>query len=132
MTIEEMGKLVEKIQKNEEDNYNSIGIRFENKSREIGEECEYSKNNADREDERDFPEYGTDEYNKMSEMDGTSAWWISEFKSRISRQDKSRDAERFYCDVEHCYIIGGYKGNGDNADEGEVIIQEAKVIAKIF
>jgi hypothetical protein len=133
MTLAEMKELVLRIQTNEENNYNTIGIRFENKSREIGEECEWSKNNADREDERDFPEYGTAEYDEMGVMDGTSAWYISEVIATVSKQkDQMQDAQRFYCADDHCYIIAGYHGNQDGCDEGEVVIQEAKVIATIF
>lgn len=37
-----------------------LGVRFENKVREIGEVItDKSRSNFDREDERDFPEYGT-------------------------------------------------------------------------
>lgn len=57
-----------------EDMYYYIGIRFEDKDREVGEICECSKHNLDREDEREFPVYGTPEYDELPELDGTSAW----------------------------------------------------------
>ncbi|MEC5268885.1 hypothetical protein P9G49_07185 [Heyndrickxia coagulans] len=63
-----------------EGQYYYIGIRFEDKEREIGDVCECSKHNIDREDEREFPEYGTPEYDEMLELDGTSAWNLETYK----------------------------------------------------
>jgi hypothetical protein len=118
-----------------EDEYRFIGIRFENKQREIGETCECSKHNRDREDDRDFPEYGSDEYEDMYEFDGTSAWSLADSSVySVAKKYGESDVNSLYCDTEHCYIIAGqYRCNqNDDLDDGEVVIEEAKVLAQLF
>lgn len=129
MTATEMKEMVMKIYKEtaweHDGDYHEVGIRFENKEREIGEICENSKNNYDREDEREFPEYGTEEYEEMEEFGGTSAWDLKSF-------DDWGAPEEFL--TKHCYIVAGnYLTDRDaGLDDGEIVIENAKVIAKIF
>ena len=106
-----------------EDDYSFLGVRFEDKEREIGETCENSRHNTEREDEREFPEYGTEEYDEMVEFDGTSSWNLETYD----------DFEGPF-DTYHCYIIAGsYLTNKDDGlDDNEIVIENAKVIAKIF
>mgnify|MGYP001461346458 CR=1 FL=1 len=106
-----------------EGKYYYLGIRFEDKDREIGEICECSRHNIDREDEREFPEYGTPEYDEMFELDGTSAWNLETY----------RDFEGGF-NREHCYIIGGNQiaNQDDGLDDNEIVIVNAKVLEKIF
>ena len=115
------------------DNYEFIGMRFENKLRELNEICECSKNNADREDERDFPEFGTEEYENSQSWDGTSAWNLDDEKEVYSYNKRNLDKNIFY-EQEHCYIIAGqYNCNiDDGLDYNEVVIADAEVIAIIF
>lgn len=103
-----------------------VGIRFENKLRKIGEICEPSKDNSSREDERDFPEYGTDEYKQLDEMAGTSSWDIDQWETfNLSFTGTT------YFNCEHIYIIGGYDYvNGP--DEGEYLIKDAIILAVII
>lgn len=105
------------------DDYWCLGIRFEDKDREVGETCECSRHNVDREDEREFPEYGTPEYDNMFEFDGTSAWHLESF-------DDFKGP--FYSD--HCYIIGGQRdaNKDDGLDVGEIVIENAVVLEKLF
>lgn len=143
MNIVEMYELVKKIYsknirtaENWDEGYEYIGLRFEDKEREIGEVCEYSRNNIDREDERDFPEYGTEEYWEMEELDGTSAWDMSQENTyRIpSYWDKEADCRRHFL-RDHCYVIASNRlGHTSNTviDDGEIVIKDAVVIAKIF
>lgn len=106
-----------------EGKYYYLGIRFEDKDREIGEICECSRHNIDREDEREFPVYGTEEYFEMMELDGTSAWYLETYT----------DFEGPF-PTEHCYIIGGnwLTNKDDGLDDNEVVIENAVVLEKIF
>lgn len=106
-----------------EGKYYYLGIRFEDKEREIGEICECSRHNIDREDEREFPEYGTDEYWEMPELDGTSAWNLETYD----------DFEGVF-NTYHCYIIGGNRitNQDDGLDDNEIVIENAVVLEKIF
>ena len=136
MNIVEMYELCKKIYNENTDKYDYIGLRFEDKERTIGETCEYSRNNIDREDERDFPEYGTDQYFEMEELDGTSAWDMS--KDSIydipSFWDKEKECSLHF-QTWHCYIVAGNRlGHTSNTviDVNEIVIKDAAVIAQIF
>lgn len=120
MNIEKQCKeALEKYQ----DDYHYIGIRFEDKEREIGEICENSRHNTDREDEREFPEFGTEEYNEMLELDGTSAW-------NLETYDDFEGGFNTY----HCYIVAGNRltNKDDGLDDNEIVIENAKVLERIF
>ena len=134
MNIAEMYAKVKEIYEANEGEYWYIGLRFENKERAIGEVCEHSRHNADREDEREFPDFGSAEYEEMEELDGTSAWDMSisstyEYSSWDAKQDDCRK-----CFIpEHCYVIASNRqGRHDDPDHGEILIKDAVVIAKIF
>lgn len=119
--------------------YTYVGVRFENKSREIGSICECSKHNPNREDERDFPEYGTEEYNDMPELNGTSAWmvyggntdWAEDVDaSKIAAFEKPsyQKDDEYRGNCKHAYIIAGKRHNTHNdADQGEIVIANATV-----
>lgn len=135
MKVAEMKVLVEELFKQieEQDKYYVYGLRFEDKEREVGEICENSRNNVDREDEREFPEYGTQEYAEMDEMDGTSAWGVDSALMQISENMKY---ETSVFGSKHAYIIAGHnmgwEQNNGVIDDGEVVIQEAVVLHKIY
>lgn len=133
MTVAEMYAKVKEIYAANEDNFYYIGLRFENKDREIGEECEYSRHNADREDEREFPEYGTDDYEEMELLDGTSAWDMSlDSTYEYSDYAASKDCANYFT-TDHCYVIASNKvGQHDDPDVGEIVIKDAQVIAQLF
>ena len=103
-----------------------VGVRFENKPREIGEEIENSRHNLDREDEREMPEYGTEEYEEMFELDGASAYEIDAII------DMLEDGVGFEGD--HCYFVKGTNAvNLDDAiDYGEVVVENAEVVHKFY
>ena len=124
---EELKKMVEAALTDVTDEYYVVGLRFENMNRETGdviEEC--SKDNADRSDERDFPEYGTDEYDEMEELAGISSWDIN-FWETMNLNSWSVSTS-FDCD--HIYLIGGEK-HSFGPDDHELVIEDAVVIAKI-
>lgn len=136
MTYNEMYQMAKNFYEEHEwdyGEYSKMGLRFEDKEREIGEICECSKSNEDRDDARDFPRYGTVEYDELEELDGTSAWDLSQ--SRIYDFDSSRAnkpaSSQF--SAKHCYIvIGRYESSDIAEDEGEIIIQDAKVAKQLF
>lgn len=140
MKIKEMMNKVNEIVKRNDENYDYtiLGIRFENKIREEGEIVkEYSKSNYDRDDERDFPDYGTEEYSELPDLDGISTYSITSGDYTGWTPVIGWDAEQLEKDVEnwfmqnHCYILGSDRGFSGE-DENEVIMQDAKVVAVIF
>jgi len=145
MKIKEFTKMIEKaIEKHrinqqssdEYAEYSYYGLRFENKDREVGEMCGNSHHNFEREDEREFPEYGTDEYEEMIELDGTSAWYISDagkFDRKVYTGEWQEEDSTLMVVTDHCYIIGGQtEGSHDSPDAGEILIQDAVVVEKLF
>jgi hypothetical protein len=117
--------------------FSFYGLRFEDKEREVGEVCGNSRHNFDREDEREFPEFGSDEYDEMTELDGTSAYYLPEDGSiptyaYIGCYQKT-DNDPLMVSGEHCYIIGGdIEGSHDDPDRGEILICDAVVVEKLF
>lgn len=131
MTKEQLNQLLADIKNEygeELEEFWYAGIRFEEKEREINEEItDFSKHNINREDEREFPEFGTDEYEEMDELDGVSAWNLADFKFD---DDQNRYAT-------HCYLIASddvtVDIDGDlELDENEQVMKNAVVIAKLF
>ena len=130
--------LIKKIEaeiKNFSEDFQIFGLRFEDKSRVVGEICEASKHNPDRDDSRDFPSYSSEEYEYLPELGGTSAWRIS----TDNDQWKSSFCSSWNLDSEvaiednHCYIVAGdYEWNHDDKDYNEVVIEEAVVYAVVY
>lgn len=106
--------------------FDIVGVRFENKLREIGEEIGNSRHNIDREDERAMPEYDTPEYEEMFELDGASAFEVDEIIDMLEND--------VGVDGEHCYFIAGTDAVNldDGIDHGEVVVANAKVIHKFY
>lgn len=105
----------------EQDEYCVFGVRFEEKERQVGEICENSRNNIDRDDERDFSEYGT------------SAWCE---ESILSQLDSLKNLSVSMFGSQHAYVVAGYstgwEQNNGLIDDGEVVIQDAVVLHKIY
>lgn len=119
----------------EQDEFLVYGLRFEEKERRVGETCENSRNNIDREDERDFPEFGTEEYDEMEEMDGTSAWHPNSILAELKRENGDKDMSSFYYS-KHAYIIGGqdvgWEQTNGIVDDGETLVQNAQVLYVLY
>jgi hypothetical protein len=134
MLLREMWNEARKIYEENNDEYEYIGVRFENKERTIGETCECSKNNSNREDERDFPEFDSEEYSELESFDGTSSWDLSKNETyKVDKYFAEKECSRAFMQ-DHCYIIAG-NGNSnvdDGLDDNEVVIVDAKVIARLF
>lgn len=103
-----------------------VGLRFEEKLYETGDELPCSRHNLDRENEDDMPEWGTPEYEGMFELDGTSS-------------HNPREVYRYLWGGipfhgSHCYIIKGTHttNEGDAIDDGESVIANAKVLYRFY
>src|SRR5690625_1336501 len=138
MKLKELFEIIDQMKNDERlNNYWVAGIRFEDKERKEGDVIEEnSKHNLEREDERDFPEYGTDEYNDMFELDGVSAWDL-DYAKEVLRPNLPSGMEedvRSQFIGKHCYIIAGdnTSNESDALDYGEVVIVEPKVIKVVY
>ena len=138
MTKKEMYEKAIELAKEFEWDYDQIGLRFENRDLEIGEEVGTSRHNMDREDEREFPEFGTEEYEQMYELDGASSWHPNVWKhvllgDLITSPDDPASKNII---AKHAYLIGGGYSNEDHdelvLDEGEAVITDAVVLYKFF
>lgn len=132
--IERLKKILEMEESGELDYY-YVGVRFEDKQREIGEELPPSKYNDDREDERDFPDFNDEGYEDLPDAGGASAWGVEHaLEEALSIYTEGSLVSSNY-GAKHCYIIvGDYEGhNLDHVlDHGEVVIKDAKVFEQLF
>ena len=136
MTYREMKEKVERIYNEAKEEFKFVGLRLENKEREVGDICGKSKHNPNRDDSRDFPEYGSQEYKKLPEFDGTSSWdcrkVVNNFDSMVKGQFVDWEDEVLF-ERNHAYIIAGNEvDNHIDRDYDEIIIKKAEVIAIIF
>lgn len=142
MTYSEFYSKINSLVVRHADDYQYIGVRFEDKERNVGDALENSKHNPDREDERDFPEFGTEEYDSLPELGGTSAWLVYDAlfdfaedvdASKICALKKSyyeTEDDEMLCGAKHAYLIGGQRCcTHSDADYGEIVIENAVVIA---
>ena len=135
MKVKEMWEQAKQAYQELKEDWAHVGIRFEAKERYVGEICEDSKHNPDREDEREFPEYGTEEYNNLPELEGTSAWNLeaAEYLEKEWHFDfqLEEDAKKVFGD--HAYIVvGNITKNHDDCDNDEIVIPDAEVAKIIF
>ena len=134
ITVKEFHERV--IQLDEEYSDDFIGVRWEDKERVIGESVNNSRHNIDREDEKDMPEYGTEEYEEMDELDGSSAFGlysvIEMFKHDV-KKTPDKPLKDFF-QTYHCYLIIGddFTNWDDGLDDGEVVIENAKVMEVFY
>ena len=142
MTYTELSEKIKNIYNNYSDEYNYIGIRFEDEERQTGDICNNSRHNSDRDDERDFPEYGSQEYSDLEELNGASAWNVSpgsSYSDLCVRQNKGSwekmddEIEQSTFSMKHLYVIAGNCENTPNiADDNEIVIEDAVVLTKLW
>lgn len=135
MTYRDMAEMIEEIVENTE--YDYVGIRFEEMVRKIGDACNNSWHNPDREDERDYPVYG-----HGVELDGTSAWMMGgysdsfknhRFYSVMGRSHGADDEIKTDSYGANAYVVAGNKeSTHHDADDNEVVIVNAVVIDIIW
>lgn len=111
--------------------YYYVGIRYEDKMRAVGDVCECSKHNAG---EREFPNYCTEEYEELDELNGTSAWHLEGYLESLDLAGSQTDLiESRFGHVKHAYIVvGSYTDTPIDADDGEIVIEDATVVKVIF
>lgn len=133
MTYIELIKKVTELAREFACDYEYVGIRFENKDRNIGESIhDVSKTNPFRDDERAFPDYGTDEYDELEELDGICAYNAASTIGWGDSNDSLMD-----CDVScifeqgHCYLLGSQTADFGE-DENEIIMIDAQVLEILF
>ena len=108
--------------------YDYFGLRFDGRALNVGDVLDNSKDNPDREDERDFPEYGTDEYDNLPELDGTSAW-----NANAIKYFKWIGREEYFDADQHCYIIASNRtGEHPDPDADEILLRNPTVVGIIF
>lgn len=121
MTYKEIIEMMNNLK--EEHDY--VGLRFEDKAREVNEICEDSKGNDDREDDREFPKFDTEEYAELPELPGVSTWQVESLRENMTM---------FALDInKHAYIIIGndraWHDSVDDCvlDDGEMVIENGQV-----
>lgn len=138
MQVKDMVKKVESVFEDLYYEWNCIGIRFGTSVYQIGDVLHNSRNNVDREEEREFPAYGTQEYEEMEEMDGVSTWGISggskpQFPQWMI-EDLNADVSEFM--GTHAYIVVGNKVGWEQlnglVDEGELLIKDGQVALVLY
>lgn len=123
MTINQARELITQIKVDGE--YEYIGFRFDNRDMQVGECFGNSKHNPDRADERDFPEYGTEEYENMIELDGTSCYDDNFFMEVYADGTVLEDLT--------CYLIASNEeGCHDYPDEGEILLKNPIVLGRVL
>lgn len=123
ITAADLDAIKEFCERYEYDTDEWCGIRFAEQDLEVGCVFGNSKHNPAREDERDFPEFGSDEYDNLDDLDGTSAW----------HYNKQIGLTGSFYDWMHCYIIASkHIGDHPEPDDDEILLKDARVIAKLF
>ena len=118
-------ELLEKIKADGE--YEYIGFRFDEREMFVGNYFKNSKHNPNREDERDFPEFGTKEYNDLVFLDGTSCYDADYFMRVYA------SGEMDFFDETKCYLIASNEeGYHDYPDEGEMLLKNPIVLGRVL
>ena len=138
MEFKEMIKKIAEIAAKNASESNIIGIRFEDKERNIGDiitDC--SKSNPNREDEREFPEYGTPDYNALPDLDGVCAYqawdyWTDHVLTSGYKISAGEEITYAYC-CEHAYLLVAPAASCKSGeDNGEIIMDRPEVLAILF
>ena len=123
MTINQARELITQIKV--DGDYECVGFRFDKRDMEVGEHFSNSKHNPDRADERDFPEYGTEDYENMIELDGTSCYDDNFFMEVYADGTVLEDLS--------CYLIASNEeGYHDYPDEGEILLKNPIVLGRVL
>lgn len=115
---------------------NVIGVRYDNQLVSVDQELEHSKDNTDRDDSRDFPQYGSNEYNSLPCVDGTSAYLVADawddeddFEGRGLDEILNGKEESAW---DHASIVIGRKSDWCCEDQGEVAIHDCTVVKVLW
>jgi len=109
--------------------YQYYAIRVDDQIQKTGYKLPNSKHLADG---REFPKYGTKEYDKLDTLDGTSGWEIDlsqSLENIIKDMSASFDSYQYGIEGENIYLIGGNsEGIHWSPDYNEILIKGAKII----
>lgn len=111
-----------------------FGLRFDGRDLPVGYWLENSKSNRDRDDAREFPEFGTEEYEEMEELDGTCCYDLFDGDSEKEYRFIDKVLNFYFEDDENrnWYIIASNSiSDEEGEDNHEIILCDAKVIAKL-
>ncbi len=138
MKAREMWREAKKATEELREEWEYIGLRFENKEREVGDICEDSKHNPARDDERDFPEYGTPEYDELPDLEGVSCWDAEVAKylevewHKYSQYQLDKDAREVYNGLHAYIVVGNMTRTHDDCDDNEIVIVDGMVDRRIY
>jgi|SRR5690625_391085 len=139
MLVKEMFEIIkEEIEELLDEGY-LVGVRFEEKERKEGDVItDVSRHDLYREEEREYPEYGSDDYFELPELDGVSAFEAEFFEEFVTpgfnQSEFLNDDARNAFLASRAYIIYSYEdSNKDDAlDHGEIVLVEPTVHKVLF
>jgi len=117
-----------------------VGLRYDNKDVKVGDILGDSKANWERDEDRDFPEFGSEEYDNATDLDGTCCYSVCDGNDLYYADTEEEidaimaKAEKFISEnssFEHLSIVFGDQGQGEVEDQGEVLIKDPE-IAKVL
>ena len=106
-----------------------IGVRFDKVPYEIGSVLPESKAFFPTEDSdvREFPVYGSEEYEELPGMGGTNTWSINEILRLLERNPNGCELKDTHCHV----VVAESYAMPDVMDDGERVLIDPVVIAKL-
>ena len=135
--VETVKETIEDAIKDNEDDTAVFGLRFDERKIKTGEVLPNSKDNFNRDDARDFPVFGTKEYDELDTLDGTSAYSLpvdddnkltEEAIENLNRYVKTKD---LFSDTTMSLVMGE-ESETEGEDDDEIIIADAKVVSVLF
>ena len=118
--MKEILKKIAELKEKFEDSEKYLGIRFSKNSHEVGDSISISKGNPDREDSRDFPEFGSEEYGFLPDLPGTSAYDVDYWEEYVDLSDCRENGIRVYVISGIDYVEG--------EDRDEIILKNAEIV----
>lgn len=111
------------------EDWDYVAVRQDDRDLDVGFVFDNSKHNPDRFDERDFPQFGSDEYENLPEIDGTSCWYCSEFYD-LATKDPYGEFSQWH---DHLYVVvSNESGYHDDPDHNETVLRSPVIVKKIF
>jgi len=125
----------------------TVALRYDNIDMAVGSKLEDSKTNTDREDSRDFPEFGTKDYNDMETLNGTCCYILN---NKEDYRNFTYEIEDFMEDeglrgsgivskesslFNHCSIVIGIENTDCMQlleDEGEILLTDCVVVKRLW
>lgn len=125
-------KIKEAAELNMEELEEIIGLRMDTIEYDVGDKLKKSKEFLDQ---REFPIFGSDEYDKLEDLEGTSAWMCGYSEGELDEDemyDKIDDLiDNDELNNDYFWTIIGGNDLGTGNDEDEIIIGNASVLVVI-